>query len=748
MREKLYKVSVFALLCLCILGSIYTSIGIQAEENIEDKLHMKVCVNFGQLVKYNRYANVQVELENQDLQEFSGYLQAILETEEGLEECMYQTPFTIRRNTKRNINTVLPIKYGARKIQFRIANSKGAVITQVEEVLKVETEIENFYLGVVGDGREYIKNLQGMVLKTIEIQEDELPEEEEGLDIFEAILISDQYMEQSSLEKISTIRSWCKTGGIVMIGKMDIAAKNFFGVSYKPSEVVKNRDGEKIYQIYEMEDGILVEWIHCEDFLNDIKNAPEYVENCIYDITTYYSSFTKKRHYREECLNNSAEIQLIRSLEGGDSKYLPKAMIYGIIMVGYAFIVGPILYLLLRRRQKDVLYYIAVPIAAAVFSFTIWTVSSNTRISEPILHNISIYQYVENSSKVKEDSYFSVNVPADEFRKITMEKKTNIKMKNIATSTVTDVERQVIIEQGANNSKIELKKPLYMKSYVFESTTRQNRTGVIDYSLNFDGKSIQGSVTNNLGFELQDALLLSNYHIVKLGNLRDGQEKKIPNQQEVVNQYSYYNNMGELAKELTGINEESSKDEICNLRRYATMVYALSQECFDYTNQSYVIGYMKGKDDEFQGNSSGHNVSLVLYSLRNVKSTYEGKPLITDIETFEKVTSGHISLNERTMSSDSAIVTYHFPSGMKIDSLVFLRRLNLNTSFNGVISVLNNNTREYDTLLQEGDTLMKMENNKYITSDNKIVVKYTSSYQSSSDSPVHLPVLSAIEEVN
>ena len=747
MKGRLRKIQFFALISIGLFCVLYVSILAKANANTDGRLRMNVTINFNQLVKYNRYANVRVEVENQNVQEFQGYLQAILETEEGPEDCMYQTEFLIRRNMKRYINIALPIKEGVKKVRFRIANREGKVVTEIEKILKLETETESFYLGVVGDGKEYIKNLEGIVLKTIEIPENEIPDVEEGLDTFEAILISNHYLDSSSLEQLSTIRSWCRAGGTIMIGKMDLAAKNFFGVSYKPSEVVSNQDGERIYQIYKMEDGILFEWVHGDDFLYDIKSAPYYVENSIYDINTYYSRFNKQRHYHDEYSNHHAENQLIRSLEGGDKRYLPKAMVYGAIMVLYAFVVGPILYSILRKREKNMFYYIGVCIFAGVFSSAIWIVGQNTRISKPILNSITIYKYEENSSKFKESSYISINVPVGKQERITVEKKTNIEMKNVSVRSKNNEDCQVVIDKRVNDSRIDLKKPLYMKSYVFKSTAKQGRSGSILYDLQFDGKGIKGTITNNLGFELENAVLISNYHIVKLGELPEGKEKKVPSQQKVVNQYSFYMNIGELANDLTGIDGEESKGDLAAVRKHAATVYALSQECFDYGNESYIVGFIKGNEEGDVRGFSRRNLSLVIYSLRNLETIYYGKPLITDIECFKKVTSGHISTATRVMNSDSAVVMYRFPSGMKINALLYLKNLNDSDSFHGVISVWNNNTKEYDTLFQGDDIIIKMENDKYISTDNSIIIKYTSYSQMPGTNVEAIPILSALEEV-
>lgn len=754
MRIRRCKRHVFTLLCICIVVFLGISFQADCSRKIDHKLNMNVCVNFEQQIKYDRYANVRVELENQDEQEFQGFLQAVSVTGEGPLDCIYQKAVIIRRNTKTHMSIALPIEERVKKVLFRIVTKDGITITQVEEQLKVENESDVFYLGVLGEGKEHFKNLEGMLLKPIEIQENEIPEVEEGLDTFDAILISNQYLNGSSLEKISIIRSWCKAGGTVMIGKMDLAAKNFFGISYKPSEVVKNRDGVKLYQIYEMEEGILFEWIHSTDFLKDIKNESEYVAKAFYDISNYYSRVIRQRKYSEMYNGKSAENQMVRSLEGGGEQYLPKGMVYGVLIVLYAFIVGPVLYFVLNRRRKNMLYYIGVPIVAGVFSLAIWLVGTNTRIREPILNTITVYKYDEHSNRVKERSYISINVPADKNERITVEKKTNIRMENPSINTRDKEKFQVVIDQRTNNSRIELKEPLYMKSYVVESTTRKESKGFISYNLEFDGNEIMGTITNNLGLELQDAVLISNYHIIKLGSLPDGIEKSVPSTQKVFSRSMFSMGTEELVRKLFHGENKQNRDDVVTMRKHVAFTYALKNECFDFGNESYLIGYVKGNASANYGTTTRNNISLVVYSLRDVKASYDRNRLITDIDSFKETISGHVSIESRIMNTESVAVTYQFPVGMKVNSLLYLKKLNRNEKgvdirndmFYGEISIRNNETMEYDPLFQYG-IMTKLDAEKYIFNDNKIVLKYTTSSLMKESTMETLPVISAIEEV-
>lgn len=750
MKVKQCKTHVFTMLCICIVVFFCHPSQVDGSKGIEHKLIMDVCVNFDQQIKYDRYANVLVELENQDEQEFKGFLQAVCVVDEGPLDCIYQTAIAIRRNTKQNMNIALPIEERVKKVLFRIVAQDGKTISQVEEQLKIEKENDTFYLGVLGDGKEYLKNLEGMRLKPIEIPEYEIPEVEEGLDNFDAILISNQYLEESSLERISVIRSWCKAGGTVMIGRMDLAAKNFFGISYKPSQVVKNQDGEKLYQIYEMEEGILFEWIHSPDFLKDIRNESEYVEKAFYDIINYYSRGIRQRKYSEMNNGKSAEKQMIRSLEGGGEQYLPKGTMYGFLIILYAFTVGPVLYFILNRRRKNMLYYIGVPIVSGVFSLAIWLVGTNTRICEPILNTITVYKYDGHSGRVKERSYTSINVPADKKERITVEKKNNIKLDNPAVNTSDEGKYQVVIDQRTNNSRIELIEPLYMKSYVVESTTRKRCTGSISYDLEFDGKDVKGKITNNLGLELQDAVLISNYHVMKLGSLPDGGEMTITNKQEVFSRSNFSMGTETLVKKIFHDQSKQNCDNVVAMRKHAAFIYALKNECFDFGNESYVIGYIKGNAGENYETTTRNNISLVVYSLRDVKASYNRKKLIVDIDTFKETVSGHVSIESRIMNTESVVVTYQFPSGMKIDSLLYLDVLNAidenNKMFLGDVSVRNNDTMKYDTIFQ-GGPIMNLKKGKYISDGNKIVIKYTSYSELQNRTIESLPVISAIEEV-
>lgn len=727
---------------------------IKAKEK-ESSLAMATSINFNQNVKCNRLANVLITLKNQE-DGFEGYLQAILEKRNSQDNCLYENEIMVKPKEVQSFHLSIPISETLEYVTFQITDIEKHILVQERKKVNIGAEGSIFYLGVIGDGMDYIRGIEGKPFKPIAIPDDEIPVEADGLDMFDGIYIGCKYIEKQRVSQLKPILQWNAKGGTVVLGCESTAIENYFGIDSSDAIQVNDEDGSCMYYVYKIGQGVLVEWAASLDFDQTMKQNREYAKKLIDNMQTHYSDIQLDRLYRDSCAKDDEKL-LIKSLEITESDYLPRPLVYAVIIMLYAILVGPVLFLVLKKLKKNLWYYGGVAVCSSIFIVIFLIAGSNTRIKSPIVHSITIYNYEENQDTEKEETYFSIVMPNTGEEVFSIQKESDIEFKDAVFQTTSSVAKHdssencnVFVTKNKMNSEVTIKEPLYMKPYIFKSSSDEARNGEVKYQLLYNGEKITGNIKNELGFDLEDAFVLSNYQVIPIGLLENGDKFQIPKEQKSVSYNQMDRNINRIIEDLTGIKGAEEQRNLLNYRKYSTMLYCLKNKCLKYNNETYLVGFVKKNTIARDADSTigNEDVGLVIYHLENVQKRYEGKKLITDIAKYENRVSGEYDPVTHVMEGGSVVMSYYLPTSLNIQSIMYLETVNKENDFKGTISIYDNKNHEYQDVLCEGKDSMinNLYKHHFISESNKIIVKYTCTGETAEDGEQVIPALSAVVE--
>lgn len=724
---------------------------IQAKNESECSIKMSVSIGFEQSVKIGRMANVKITCTNQG-KELKGYLQAMVTGSKSRDYCIYQSEITLDAGKKTNINKAIPTEEDLSEVTFRITDTKGNVIISQKKKITLEEDEKAFYVGLIGESQDYLKVVGGNTFKVIPIANADIPQCADGLDTLDAIYIGVNYIHYFRTEKLEAVKEWNKAGGNVFLGCKSEELLNFLEVDKSTCKPIKDNQGEILYNYYENENGIVLEWIASDDFITAIKKSQEYAKNVIDNMNTHFSN-AHRRRFQERNTKKSCENNLIGSLEISDVKYLPNTVQYTLILIVYVLLIGPVFFLILRKIKKTIFYYVGIIIASGVFTFIFIIIGKNTRVESPIINSITFLNYEEGNKKVNEKNYFSVKLPVSSSELFSIEKKCNIELKNlVAEGNYTDIDWNynkkcnILITKKEDSSSVEIEDSLYMKPYVFESKSIVELEGTIPYELYLDGENLSGTIKNQLGFDLENAILISDYRAVPIGELENGTSYTVGENQYIINKYEMMYNISSVVEKLSELKNTGNQNNLLQLRKFAAMTYCLQACCSSFENETYLIGFVKETDASLLDGITKEGIRCVVYHMDHVKKEYNGKKLLTDFSEYEAIASGSYNEVSRVMKTDTVVVYVLADSSYYYDSLIYNETLNETTHFKGKISLYNNLTNEYDEIFQDGN-IQKIDREKYVASNNFLIVKYSCPQKTFGNQVNVLPIISATMEV-
>ena len=91
-------------------------------------------------------------------------------------------------------------------------------------------------------------------------------------------------------------------------------------------------------------------------------------------------SESKQVQIYEDMEKNMSYLPVIDSMSYTDTENIPRVGKYVIILMIYIIVIGPTIYLVLKKKDKFGLIWIVIPVTAVVFTFIIYLAGSNTRV--------------------------------------------------------------------------------------------------------------------------------------------------------------------------------------------------------------------------------------------------------------------------------------------------------------------------------------------------------------------------------
>lgn len=554
--------------------------------NPEDELKVSIKAGYNDTIRIYSECPFYIEIENGG-KNFRGEIQ-IHRVQSYGKKINYSLPFEIPQGSKKEFMMNIPINNAIKDVDVKIMiNDKEAFSKkyQFKDIILPETSV----VGLLTNEPEGVRGLYNASLlerrvleqsknfpkrasqgtyeitdtkrtaKVIELNENNLPENKELLETFDFIIISDYDTSLLSDFQKAAISNWVDKGNLLVIAAGENVDKVYSGLdeSLKPFKI----HGQKRIEMPESfadftERNILEEQMYVStgavgngDVIIGDENNPLAI-NYIYgngniiilsfDPTTRpiskwnYSKDMWERlleYNRQASVNYYTEFNYDTS-DLGELDYSPLIFLYATVLI-YILAVGPILYWILKRKDKRDYSWIIIPSLAFLFVGIIYFGGYKTRYKSAIMNNFSIIELDFENKKINVNS----------FGRVYNNKKGNLKIEcptsyNLAFHS-NNYYDSMYNESDSNiavTSKISFEEPKIYEiynMYLWESInttfsmSKQYDGKIVLQDVQIDENKVSGIIKNNTSFLLEDCYIVLDGIYISVGNINPKGEKHL-----------------------------------------------------------------------------------------------------------------------------------------------------------------------------------------------------------------------------
>ena len=664
-------------------------------------------------------------------------------------------------------------------------------------------------IGVLSDSPErlgYFKNINipNTVLRTrtVELDPANMPETVSGLEQLDIVLISDFDPAELSDAAKAAIKSWTEAGGVLLIGTghYNQAARELgrgikdlsigaagertvnMGLKYSktnPDDAALKLDVCSVFAA----DGIQVMQSDDIAMLTSVPSGSGIIGIAAYDFCDIEAFCSEEIEYTEDVLKNilgsSRLMQLANSAGDNNELYmradelvgiadpdrLPSAAFYILFCLIYLGLIGGGIYFYLRMRGLSIFYHAFVPIAAFMSAIVLWLFSSGLR-NDGISFDYAVIRelhdgYASDTGFMKISAAslksFSLDVPSEyEVHPIVHEAGSTDEaggiMYYLAPETSDEADKMALIEikNSENAASISAGSMKPFAGILTEYSARihgDGRQDGIDTDISCFDDRITGSVTNNTGHELNEAVLMMYGRLVKIGDLAAGETVDLTGRKVMD---CPVGDSALVAAEVSDINkyDKGSTDYVRALRRERLLKWYMDNSLCGYFPGARLIAFADGIEllEKVRSDSQIESNGIMLISSQaDAKFTKGGLVWNACLETEPKLVSGDYDAAANT-AAGTCVLEYTLGNDINVTELKFKALDNEfesgdNGIFTGAVSFYNYESGCYE--LMNGDIYSGIAADRlipYLSPGNTITVRYTVDDAAIEKRKLYLPV--------
>lgn len=755
---------------------------------------MEVTYGFNDMAKGDRYLRVTVLLNNERREDFTGSLQ-VLTTESSMEVYRYDYPVTVDAGGELEQSYYIPLGVKTDQMFVGLYDPQGTQVLRKRIKLNIGKDISESFMGVFSDHPEELQYMDGVgihygSIKTTQVHLNSAtaPEDPLGYDQLDLIVVSDYDLNSLSEQQHSAISRWVENGGTLLIGggeryreSMGRFAAEILEPPYGGAEPATVNLGSE-YSQNAPQDAVLE--LSCADL--NLKNGSALMQGDGFPLLSYVHkkkgrivaaafalgdigpfcetrpAFLEKfltMSFGENKTNELSQMEyygfsrLYFAVQGlintGNAGRLPNVVLYSAVILLYLLLIGPGIYLCLKKRMIHRYYMVGVTACALIFTGLIYIMGVKTRFREPFFTYATILDATDG--RAEEETYVNVRSPYNKpysvrlnpdyivrpvtksyyYESTTAEKFTGNETYKTNLNFQKDWTEIRVRDTVAFTPK------LFLLKKQLQNTAQMG----IDGTVRVFGGEMEGSVVNHFGYRLENAVLLLYGRAVLLGDMEPGQEVELTDR-EILNyplSYTYA-----LAQKMTGADqfEKTDIDDENYLRaqeRSRLLSFYLDNSMSGgYTSEGRVVAFAPDRDgQEFlaEGDFISEGITMVT-SRVSVDRKKDGLVYRPALEQDPNVISGNYDVNYNAMytgePSEPAIIEYSLGNDLEIEHLDFVKMSSafVNnpqypylSAFEGEIYFYNYDTGRND-LMEEKESYTAKELEPYLSPSNTLTVKY------------------------
>lgn len=567
-NRKIKKVMLFLLSIFIFSNGLIVSADKNSKEE-EFKISITSGINGNH--RYNKYFPVTVEVtsENKDI---DGEINIKTRVGNVGEYDVYSKAILVEKG--KTAKVTLPIKVSENSTYITVDLNEGGktLASKDKTVSKGRVVDNNLFVGLLTEDRTalgYLSsvgiNLDGnykSYLTTASIDEGLIEENTLNIDGLDSMIVNNYNLANFNEKHYDSLNSWINKGGVLIISAGANEGKTIKNINKDFLNIKTKGYSEKKVDLLGEELNLLVSDLEIEGGKiklqsNDIPLAYNVTKgNGEVIITTFdlglepLISSDKGKALIENLLSNKANTNA-NNMERGNYFHSGQELISNIpvekvvsvntliiIFVLYAIIVGFIVFRVLKRKNKTDYTWFVIPIIAITFTLIINIVGYKTKLKDTILNQINFVQIKENGKatsigllgigtkytgdlEIKND--FNLDMSLLEEDQYNYDD-SNIKESLLRIKTTYKEDETTFSIKG--NGALDLKK--------FKVIGKEEVMPTIDAKLNIkSGENITGTIKNNLGYDLENTLIVNNSSIWEVGNIKSGEEVNIEDLKQV-----------------------------------------------------------------------------------------------------------------------------------------------------------------------------------------------------------------------
>lgn len=382
---------------------------------------------------------------------------------------------------------------------------------------------------------------------------------------------------------------------------------------------------------------------------------------------------------------------------------LPNLKLYAVILIVYVIFSGPILFCFLWKKGKSGLLWGVIPAVSVLFSVFIYLIGTSTRIQSPYVNYLSHLQLEEDGQAVLR-TWFRPTSGQNHPYEIVLKGNCDVEpfTVNQGYDAITESEKTVIskeyqygIEYGNDATKITMEGLSAFEGKNFKDEEVVRADGDIKTELTSSEMNLQGTVTNEFSYDLEDCFLIDNGTVYYLGDIPAGKSVSLEDlsSDEIYQQNEYNYDYDELAIQLFGTNCWLSGGETdCEMQRRSVLAEGYLEERVG--SETSFFGFAargsKAKNkfmDKFSYDKYG---AMCISKNVDIKYTSNGMELLPDISKYavsfdSSVTDGKTI---KDTSQSRIQISYRLPKGYQWKGLTYNQSNNAEFSYysNGYLS--------------------------------------------------------------
>jgi len=399
-------------------------------------------------------------------------------------------------------------------------------------------------------------------------------------------------------------------------------------------------------------------------------------------------------------------------------------MLLVFVIILYIVIVGPLLYIILKKKDKREFAWWMIPSLSLFVSILVFAYGAKDRLSKPQIQQSAVYKinqddsltgYYVNSLLTNRSGDFRFKIPPNS---------TAILIRNF--NNIGSIHKQGIIEQYQNEKEITLRNNRYWSVSTIAGQTQIPNVGSFQIDLEVKDRVIKGNITNNLPYTVKNVSIWYGSQWLKIGTMKPNQTLKVT---QTIN--------GALLIPATpiitnNVNTVKNKDDIMDNRKQ--MLKESAYGVIENTEEPAIVGWI---DDSItpismkNGKADLSAINLVIQSF-NPKTNFSGEFVLpTNSMSFEINPISNAGYAEQS-SENSTIWSinegvYEFkwkiPDTLQNKKFKWTELQMANTDTKNVtLQILNDKTFNYEPIKDGRFTLTKNIEN-YISNNGEVKFK-------------------------